>query len=67
MYITGYASRVYVHINFEKHDLNQQVEQNNLTLMRALASINFVNFENSSPLKIVVSTSWKSILKLGNL
>ena len=51
MYITGYASRVYVHINLEKHDLNQQVEQNNLTLMRALASINFVNFENSSLLK----------------
>ena len=36
MYITGYASRVYVHINLEKHDLNQQVEQNNLTLIRDL-------------------------------
>ena len=40
-----------MYINFEKPDLNQQVEQINLTLMRALASINFVHFENSSYLK----------------
>ena len=40
-----------MYINLEKHDLNRHVEQINLTLMRALASINFVNFENSSLLK----------------
>ena len=56
-----------MYINLEKPHVNQQVEQINLTLMRALASINFVNFENSSLLRNVVSTSWKSILKLGNL
>ena len=53
-----------MYINLEKHDLNQHVEQINLTLMRALASINFVNFENSSLLK---NFFWESILKLGNL
>ena len=40
-----------MYINLEKPDLNQQIEQINLTCMRALASINFVNFENSSLLK----------------
>ena len=52
-----------MYINLEKHDLNQHVKQINLTLMRALASINFVNFENSS----LSNFFWESILKLGNL
>ena len=41
-----------MYINLEKPDLNQQVEHINL-----IASINFVNFENSSLLKNFVSTS----------